>query len=194
MDNINELKIVHNKQNDKLVIKFQIQKHVLTHPYFVLFVLFCSLGMVSTSVILSDVCVTVDFSGTTFFLLGHFFLLCHPLLEKCPYSQLFWSAFSRIWTEYGEIFRISLYSVQMWENVDQHNSEYGHFLGSDPLIYFLSHEEVSTGQFNLFQKSPLKISYILNERLYVIQNIMGNTLTLHKKWSFPLRISLFVQC
>ena len=22
--------------------------------------------------------------------------------EKCPYSELFWSAFSRIWTEYGE--------------------------------------------------------------------------------------------
>ena len=137
--------------------------------------------MVSTSVILSDVYVTVDFPGTTFFLLGYFFLLCHPLREKCPYSELFWSVFSRIWTEYGEIFRISLYSVQMWENVDQHNSEYGHFLRSDPLIYFLSHEEVSTGQFNLLQKSQFRISYILNERLYVIQKIMGNTLTPHKK-------------
>ena len=25
------------------------------------------------------------------------------LRKKCPYSELFWSAFSRIWTEYGEI-------------------------------------------------------------------------------------------
>ena len=25
------------------------------------------------------------------------------LLEKCPYSELFWSVFSSIWTEYGEI-------------------------------------------------------------------------------------------
>ena len=25
------------------------------------------------------------------------------LREKCPYSGLFWSAFSCIWTEYGEI-------------------------------------------------------------------------------------------
>ena len=29
------------------------------------------------------------------------------------------------------ILRISLYSVQMWENTDQNNSEYGHFLRSD---------------------------------------------------------------
>ena len=30
-----------------------------------------------------------------------------------------------------EILRISLYSVQMWENADQNNSEYGHVLRSD---------------------------------------------------------------
>ena len=28
---------------------------------------------------------------------------CYSLREKCPYSQLFWSAFSRSRTEYGEI-------------------------------------------------------------------------------------------
>ena len=32
--------------------------------------------------------------------------------KKCPYSELFWSGFSRIWTR---------------ENADQNNSEYGHF-------------------------------------------------------------------
>ena len=32
------------------------------------------------------------------------------LLEKCPYSEFFWSVFSRIRTEYGP-----------------ENSEYGHF-------------------------------------------------------------------
>ena len=31
----------------------------------------------------------------------------------------FWSAFSGIRTEYGEILRISPYSVRMWENTDQ---------------------------------------------------------------------------
>ena len=52
------------------------------------------------------------------------------LREKCLYSELFWSVFSRIRTEYGEIRSISPYSVRMWENADQNNSEYGHFLRS----------------------------------------------------------------
>ena len=47
-----------------------------------------------------------------------------PLREKCPYSELFWSVFSRIWNEYGEIFRISPSSVRMRETADQNNSEY----------------------------------------------------------------------
>ena len=53
------------------------------------------------------------------------------LREKCPYSELFWSVFSRIRTEYGEVQSISLYSVRMRENADHNNSEYGHFLRSD---------------------------------------------------------------
>ena len=54
-----------------------------------------------------------------------------PLRKKCPYSELLWSAFSRIRTECGEILRISPYSVRMRENADQNNSEYGHFLRSE---------------------------------------------------------------
>ena len=50
------------------------------------------------------------------------------LREKCRYSELFWPAFSRIRTKYGEIRSISMYSVRMQENTDQSNSEYGHFL------------------------------------------------------------------
>ena len=46
------------------------------------------------------------------------------LREKCPYSEFFWSVFSRIWTEYGEILLIG----RMRENMDQKNSEYGRFL------------------------------------------------------------------
>ena len=57
------------------------------------------------------------------------------LREKCSYSELFWSAFSHIRTEYEEILRISPYSVQMWENADQNNSEYGHFLRSAKFGY-----------------------------------------------------------
>ena len=50
--------------------------------------------------------------------------------EKRPYSELFWSVFFGIWTEYGEILRISPYSVRMRENADQNYSEYGHILRS----------------------------------------------------------------
>ena len=52
------------------------------------------------------------------------------LCDKCPYSELLWSVFSHIRTGYGKILRISPYSVQMRENMDQNNSEYGHFLRS----------------------------------------------------------------
>ena len=49
------------------------------------------------------------------------------LRKKFPYSEFFWSVFSRIWTEHGEIRSISPYSVRMRENNNQKNSEYGHF-------------------------------------------------------------------
>ena len=43
------------------------------------------------------------------------------LRKKYPYSQLFWSVFFLIRTEY---------SVRMWENTDRNKSEYGRFLCS----------------------------------------------------------------
>ena len=49
------------------------------------------------------------------------------LRKKCPYSELFWSVFSRIRTEYGEILCSSPYSVRMRENMDQNNSETDNF-------------------------------------------------------------------
>ena len=58
------------------------------------------------------------------------FFSCQSLDEKYPYSELFWSVFSSIWTEYGELRNISPYSVRMPENTDQNNTEYGHFLRS----------------------------------------------------------------
>ena len=49
----------------------------------------------------------------------------------CPYSEFFWSLFFHIRTKYGEIRSISQYSVQMQENKDQNNSEYGHISRSE---------------------------------------------------------------
>ena len=56
------------------------------------------------------------------------------LHKKCPYLELFWSVFSRILTEYGDIRSISPYSVRMRENADQNNFEYRHFSPSAALI------------------------------------------------------------
>ena len=62
------------------------------------------------------------------------------LRKKCPYSELLWSAFSHIRTEYREIRSISPYLVQMRENADQNNSEYGNFSRSDSNKLFMSKE------------------------------------------------------
>ena len=43
------------------------------------------------------------------------------LREKCPNTEFFWSAFFRVWTEYRDLLRKSLDSVQARENTDQKN-------------------------------------------------------------------------
>ena len=45
------------------------------------------------------------------------------LAWKSPYSEFFWSVFSHIRNEYGDLLRKSLYSVQMRENTDQKNPD-----------------------------------------------------------------------
>ena len=65
------------------------------------------------------------------------------------YSELFCPAFSRIGIEYGKIWSISRYSVQMRENVDQINSEYGQLLRSDKLdIWFLQNGHIKLKPFD----------------------------------------------
>ena len=88
--------------------------------------------------------------------------------KKCPYSELFWSVFYLIRTEYGEIRSISPYSVKMRENVDQNNSEYGHFLRSVVLalqkILFL-HYEISFEKKGVYAKYT-SILFIVHNYLY----------------------------
>ena len=52
------------------------------------------------------------------------------LRKKLSYSELFWFVFSCIWTKYEVLRSKSWYSVWMWENKNQNNSKYGHFLYS----------------------------------------------------------------
>ena len=62
------------------------------------------------------------------FMLKRFYPL-PTLCVNCPYSELFWSAFSRIRTECGEI----------RSNADKNNFEYGHFWRSAIFVKMLHH-------------------------------------------------------
>ena len=61
---------------------------------------------------------------------------------KFPYSEFFWSVFSHIRTEYGEIWSIPSYSVRMRENTYQKNTEHrqiffgrGQYLAKINILY-----------------------------------------------------------
>ena len=41
------------------------------------------------------------------------------LRKKCPYSEIFWSVFCRIWTEYGGLQKKSPYSLRISGNMDK---------------------------------------------------------------------------
>ena len=149
------------------------------------------------------------------------------LPEKCPYSELFCFVISSILTEYGEILRISPYSVLVWENMDQNNSEYGHFLRSveDSVFSPIRTDNVCVRQILVLNPFPANVPVLYplktSENLWLAVVFMGtemehrmemdenlfqrfNTmqinyqwlsllhsqwLSIHKKWSFPLRIS-----
>ena len=63
----------------------------------------------------------------------------YTLRKKCPYSEFFWSVFSRIRVEYGDLRSKSPYFVRMREYTDHKNSKYGKFLRSD--IVYLRYQD-----------------------------------------------------
>ena len=88
----------------------------------------CLFFISSTTTIL-HLAVLIEWQQQTQFFIPYF--QWYSMRGKCPCSKFFWSVFSRIWTEYREIFRISPHSVQMRENTDQKNFECGYVLRSD---------------------------------------------------------------
>ena len=56
----------------------------------------------------------------------------------CRYSEFFWSVFSGIRTEYGDLQSKSLCSVWMQEIADQKDSKYRHFLRNEHPFYLNS--------------------------------------------------------
>ena len=99
--------------------------------------------------------------------------LQYTLCEKCPYLQLFWSVFSRIRTEHGEIRSISPYLIRMRENADQNNSKYGHFLRSNNFqkcvkryknSYFLNRLDRQLGPMELEHGYQIRLVFIMKKK------------------------------
>ena len=65
-------------------------------------------------------------------------------VSKC--GVFFWSVYSRIRTEYKDLFRKSPYSVRIWENMDQENSVFGHFSHSAKVWVSLKKTYLSISQ------------------------------------------------
>ena len=124
-----------------------------------------------------------------------------PLRKRCPYSKFFWSVLSCMRTEYGEIRSISPCSVQMRENKDQKNSEYGHFLRSVPyrdyVIICRKMSKIIHGVM-IFNNNVIIAYHILNSNTYlwvqksymdqtlnVLSNMQGFFRTCNQTGKFP---------
>ena len=113
----------------------------------------------------------------------HFFLYSVTLRKNCPCSEFFWSAFSHIWTEPGDL---QSYSVRMWENADRKNSKYRHFLRSVTFLFEIKTKyNASMNTFN-FQKYLEKFTSYLTEqnlKISLYYSILPLSGTLDK-WDF----------
>ena len=89
-----------------------------------------------------------------------------PLREKCPYSEFYWSIFSHIPTEYGEILHISPYSVRMRENTDQKNSKYGHFSRRTPYMRIMFVNDKKRAECETCRRIPIGQELLMLEYLF----------------------------
>ena len=90
---------------------------------------------------------------------------CEHCVKSVQIQSFFWSVFSRILTEYGEILRITSYSVQMRQNTDRKNSVFGHFSRSGNFIEITLRHGCS----------PVNLMHIL-EHLWAAASETGNFL------------------
>ena len=109
---------------------------------------FLSTGKLALFLLFKQWSVIIEWFQTCFKLRCNYFTICvlvkclwynseqKTLRKKCPHCKLFWSTFSRIWTEYGEIRSISPCSIQMQENAGQNKSKFGYFSRSESFWRF----------------------------------------------------------
>ena len=110
------------------------------------------------------------------------------LRKERSYSELLWSTFSRIRTEYREIRSISPYSVQMWENADQNNSKYGHFLRCVYLWFWICRGSdyamvMNITGFRIYQGLEYASSsqYVIT-KFWIFQVYTGSSISMNDSW------------
>ena len=113
------------------------------------------------------------------------------LRKKSPYSEIFWSVFSHIRTNYGEIRTISPYSVRMRENADQKYSEYGH----SSRIISSCDKQSSAKRYNLKEHQRLPFWSMGSFYFFVVENksftILNHFVKLTKRKHNP-RMTIYV--
>ena len=76
---------------------------------------------------------------------------------RCPYSEFFWSVFSLIHTEYGDLLGKCLHWVRIQENTDQKNPKYGLF--SRSVHEYKKHKKTEFYVVHIFLLSVCKWEY-----------------------------------
>ena len=94
------------------------------------------------------------------------FLENFALPGKCLYFKFFWSVFSCIWTEYGDLICKFPFLVRIRENKGQKNFEHEHFLYSG--------EE--TGEPGRRRVSPKMSSFSTHEERASFSQIIGDVI------------------
>ena len=72
----------------------------------------------------------------------------HHCVKSVQIRSFFWSVFSRIWTEYEEILRISPYSVRTQKNTDQKTPRLGTFHPDDYRTKIIMNQEIFQNLFH----------------------------------------------
>ena len=106
-------------------------------------------------------------------------------LKSVQIRSFFWSVFSRIWTEYGEMLRISPYSVWMWENTDQKKLRIWTHLTQ--CIISVSIKKILSGFYLLFQsllEFTINFSYYSGLMKFYITRNSNNTVWIETAHSY----------
>ena len=97
---------------------------------------------------------------------------------KCvQIRSFFWSVFSRIRNQYGEILCISPYSVRMRKNTNQKNSVFGHFSRS-VIITVVS---LNVHQRNVVCNYKMSKESLSRKRSIAVVNLQINTFTMKER-------------